>query len=71
VVVDDPGHEREPVGIDGLPGAAQNPSDFDDPAVFHRHAAAARRRAAAIEEHRVADDEIEHRGQYTSRECSI
>ena len=62
MVVDDPGHEREAVGVHRLARGAENPADLDDRAVLHRDAGAPRRRAEPVEQQRVPDHQIKHRG---------
>jgi len=54
--------EGEAVGVHGFLRGAHDIADLGDAAVLHRHAAAPRRRAQAVEQRRVADHQIEHCG---------
>ena len=59
VVVDDARHQREAVGVDRLRWP-ELPSDLGDSSVLHGEVAATGRRAEAVEQQRVADDEVVH-----------
>src|SRR6185436_17130770 len=62
VVVDDPRHQRQAVGVDGLLGGKAGLADFQDLPVLDREVAAPRRRAQAVDEQRVANHQVMHRG---------
>jgi hypothetical protein len=62
VVVDDARHQRQALGVHRDHRGPENMAHLHDAPVLHRHAAAPRRGAEAVDQNHVADHEVEHRG---------
>ena len=61
MAVDDARHQREPIGGDrARRDRVDARCDADDPAVGDRHVAAPRRAAGAVDDERVAKEQIDH-----------
>ena len=61
VVVDDPGHERQAVGGNGLPGGSVDFPCLGYFLIRNRQIPYDRRRAQAVEQEGAADDKVVHR----------